>query len=65
MLFDTFISHLYFSDMHKQIHVVFDKVYSDLIKHVLVSTFKSLKKVGTINGRSLIYQIMSWKEGFF
>ena len=30
--------------MHKHILVVFDEVYSDLIKHVLVSTFKSLKK---------------------
>ena len=37
-----YISHLYFSGMHKHILAVFDEVY--LIKHVLVSTFKSLKK---------------------
>ena len=44
VLFDKYTSHLYFSGMHKHILAVFDEVYSDLIKHVLVSTFKSLKR---------------------
>ena len=39
-----YISHLYFSGMHEQILAVFDEVYSHLIKSVVVSTFKSLKK---------------------
>ena len=51
--------------MHKHILVVFDEVYSDLIKHVLVSTFKSLKKVGTKNGRSLIYQVYVLERRIF
>ena len=39
-----YISHLYFSGMHKHVLAVFDKVYSDLIKHLLVSNFKSIKR---------------------